>query len=308
MVKLLLTGAINYSKEQLNKIKSLGFDIVFVQDERVPLKIDVSDINAVVCNGLFLYNDIRKFKNLKFIQLTSAGFDRVPLDYIKKNEIKLFNAKGVYSIPMAEWVILKILEIYKKSRKFYEAQRKRKWEKQRELLELTDKTLAIIGYGDVGKEIAKRIKVFGVNVIGVSRKNRYSTLVDEYFTLGDLDLVLKKSDIIVLTLPYSKETHHIIDKKKIAIMKDNSVLINVSRGKIINEKDLIEAIKEDKFLGVALDVFDEEPLNEDNELWDLEKVIVSPHNSFVSDKTNERLFNVIKANLKSFLENKYFGR
>src|SRR5690606_16220867 len=119
-MKLLLTGAFKYSEEQLDSLKSLGYEILFIQDERVPLEVDVSDVDAVVCNGLFLYNDIKKFKNLKFIQLTSAGLDRVPLDYIKDQGIKIFNARGVYSVPMAEWVVLKILEIYKKSRKFYE--------------------------------------------------------------------------------------------------------------------------------------------------------------------------------------------
>ncbi|WP_172463479.1 NAD(P)-dependent oxidoreductase [Priestia endophytica] len=302
-MKLLLTGAFKYSEEQLNKLKLLGYEIVFVQDERVPLQLDVSDIMGVVCNGLFLSNDIKKFKKLKFIQLTSAGLDRVPLDYIKKKGIRLYTAKGVYSVPMAEWAVLKVLEIYKKSRQFYEAQRDHKWEKHRDLIELTDKTAAIIGFGSVGSEIAKRLKVFGVNIIGVGRRREiYSSLIDEYYLINELDIVLKKSDIVILTLPLTKDTTHLIDTKNISNMKDNGVVINISRGGVIDESALVEALKVDKFLGVALDVFVEEPLQNESLLWDFDRVTVTPHNSFVSDKTNDRLFNLIEQNLKGIIK------
>lgn len=300
-MKLLLTGALKYSQEQLNMIQSLGYEVTFVQDERVPLDIDVSEFEAVVCNSLFLYNDITRFKKLEFIQLTSAGLDRVPLDYLKEKGIKLFNAKGVYSIPMAEWVVLKILEIYKKSRKFYDNQAEHKWDKQRDLLELTDKTASIIGFGSVGYEVAKRLKAFDVKVIGVGRRKIESDLLDEYYLIEDIDQVLNKSDIVILTLPLTEETRHLIDRDKIKNMKDNSVLVNVSRGGVIDESDVIEAIQCEKFLGVALDVFDEEPLNNDSLLWDFENVIVTPHNSFVSDKVSERLICIIIKNLKTVI-------
>jgi phosphoglycerate dehydrogenase-like enzyme len=297
MKKLLLTGAFKYSRKQLSNLEHLGYEIVFVQDERKTLNIDVSDIDAVVCNSLFLYNDIKEFKNLRTIQLTSTGLDRVPLDYINEKGIRLFNARGVYSIPMAECAVLKILEIYKKSRVFYKNQELHKWEKQRELLELTDKTATIIGYGSVGTEIAKRLKAFGVNVISVDRQIREDECVDEALLIDDLDSALEKSDVIILTLPLTDETKHLINEDKIEVIKDDAVLINVSRGGIIDETALIESLNKDKFLGVALDVFEEEPLDESS-LWDFENVIITPHNSFVSDKVNERLFKLMIENLK----------
>ncbi|WP_026572825.1 NAD(P)-dependent oxidoreductase [Bacillus sp. UNC438CL73TsuS30] len=300
-MKLLLTGAFQYSDKQMNRLKSLGYEIVFIQDERVPLQINVSDINAVVCNSLFSFNDIIQFKSLKFIQLTSAGLDRVPLDYINEHEIKLFSAKGVYSIPMAEWVVLKVLEIYKKSKQFYDAQQSHNWGKHRDLLELTDKTAAIIGFGSVGSEIAKRLKIFGVNVMGIGRRKIKSPLIDEYYNIDDLDQAIKKCDIIILTLPLTEETYHLIDANIIAKMKKNSILINVSRGGVINEDELIKVLKEEKFLGVALDVFEEEPLPVESPLWDFNRVIVTPHNSFVSEKTNERLFTTLEKNLQEFI-------
>jgi len=162
------------------------------------------------------------------------------------------------------------------------------------------KTVAIIGYGSVGAEIAKRLKAFGVNVISVNRQIREDEYLDESILIDDLDAALVKSDIIILTLPLTDETRHLINKDKIRLMKDKTVLINVSRGGLIEETELIEALETGKFLGVALDVFEEEPLNESS-FWDFENVIITPHNSFVSDKVNERLFGAIFDNLSSCL-------
>ncbi|MGG1834398.1 MAG: NAD(P)-dependent oxidoreductase [Bacillota bacterium] len=299
-MKLLLTGAFKYSEEQLENLKSLGYEILYIQDERVPLEIDVSDVDAVVCNGLFLYNDIKKFESLKFVQLTSAGLDRVPLDYIKDHGIKLFNAKGVYSVPMAEWVVLKILEIYKKSRKFYEAQREHKWEKQRDLFELTNKTAAIIGFGDVGAEVAKRLKAFDVKVVGVGRRKKESIYIDEYYLINEIDKVLKMSDIVILTLPLTKETSGLINDQKIEKLKDKCVLINVSRGGVVDESALVDALRYKKFLGVSLDVFEQEPLPERSPLWEYDNVVITPHNSYVSDMVNYKLYELIVKNLRNF--------
>lgn len=302
MSKILLTGAFQYTKEQIEIIEKLGFEVSFVQDEKKRIKYDVSDIEVVVCNSLFLYNDINNFEKLKLIQLTSAGMDRTPLDIINKRGIKIFNAKDIYSVPMAEWVILKILEIYKKSKLFFYNQENHVWNKQKDLLELTQKTVSIIGYGSVGKEIAKRIKAFGVKIIAVDKKQVNSNYIDESLLISDLSSVLMESDVIILTLPLNKETKHLINRDAIISMKNNAVIINVARGEIIDEKALIEALKEKKFLGVALDVFKNEPLGK-SPLWSFENVIITPHNSFVSDRVNDRLFNLILKNLHYFNQN-----
>jgi len=248
-----------------------------------------------------LYNDIRKFKSLKFIQLTSVGVDRIPVDYIRKKGIKLFNAQDAYSVPMAEWVVLKILEIYKCSKRFYKNQADKIWEKQRDLLELTDKTVAIIGFGNVGNEVAKRIKAFNTKIIGVDIRKIRSELLDEFYFVSDIDEVLRKSDIVILTLPLTDRTKHFINKDRISNMKNKCVLVNVSRGEIIDEEALLDAIRNDRFLGVALDVLEQEPLSKENPLWDMERVIITPHNSFISDKIYDRLFKIIYNNLQEFI-------
>lgn len=300
-MKTLLTGAFNYSEEQIEKLNSIGCETVFVQDERVKLDIDVEQIEAVVCNGLFLYNDISKFKNLKFIQLTSAGFDRAPMDYIKEHNIKIKNAKGVYSAPMAEWVVLKILEIYKNTRFFIKNQENKVWAKDRGLLELTDKVVTIVGCGSVGIEVAKRLKAFGCVINGVGRTRVNSEYVDEFYSMADLDQALKQSDIVVLSVALTEETRHLFGRERFEVMKDSAVIVNVSRGAIIDEKELVEALDRGKFMGVALDVMENEPLDVESGLWECDRVLVTPHNSFVSDRVGDRLFGIMVENLSEVM-------
>ena len=283
-MKLLLTGAFDYSEAQLDQIKSLGWEILFIEDEREPLQVDVTGIEAVVCNSLFHHHDLEKFKNLKLIQLLSAGLDRVPVGYIEQKGIRLYNAGNVYSTPVAESAVLKILEIYKQSRYFYRNQDQRRWQKNRDLLELTGKKAAIIGLGNVGEATAKRLKAFDVEIKAVDVRNIKSKYIDSFYLTENLDEVLKASDIIILTLPLTKETHHLFSSERLKLMPDHSVLVNLSRGAVIDEAALISTLQNGKFRGVALDVFEEEPLPTDSPLWDFERVIITPHNSFVSDK------------------------
>lgn len=303
-MNLLLTGAFNYSKNQIEKLKNLGCNITFIQDERVKLDLDVSKFEAVVCNGLFLNNPIKEFKSLKFIQVTSAGLDRMPLEYIYKNNIKLKNARGVYSIPMAEWCICKILDVYKQSFFFYENQKSKSWIKNRNLLELNGKTASIIGAGDVGTQTAKRLSAFGVNVIAVDLKNPESKYYNYYFNISEINKAVKVSDIIIVTLPLTDKTINLFDKNLISLIKKNCLIINMSRGGIIDEFALSEAINNSCIMAAAIDVFDKEPLQNDSPLWNGKNILISPHNSFVSENNSSRLYSLIFNNISEYLTNK----
>ncbi|MGN0521228.1 MAG: NAD(P)-dependent oxidoreductase [Eubacterium sp.] len=298
-MKALLTGAFSYTQEQLDKIKSAGYEITYIQDERIRLDTDVSEFDAVVCNSLFLYNDIEAFKNLKFVQATSAGLDRLPVDYMDSHGIKYSNAKNTYAVPMAEWAVMSLLEIFKSSPALLKNQQNRIWDKKRNLLELTDKTVGIIGFGNVGREIAKRLKPFGVKIIAVDKFEIKNENVDYWQSSDMLDETLPKCNAVILCVPLNDETKHLICEKQLKLMKDGCALINISRGAIIDEKALCDNMI-NKFRGIALDVFEEEPLNEKSNLWNNDKVIVTPHNSFVSDMCSGRLFDIILDNLKLY--------
>lgn len=297
-MKILLTGAFNYSDNQIEEIKNLGHEVLFVQDERCEVPFGVSDIDAVVCNNLFSYNSIENFKNLKYIQLLSAGIDRIPLEYIKQHGIKLYNAKGVYSIPIAEYAVCGILQIYKKSSFFFENQKTHKWEKDRNLHELSGKAALIVGTGSIGTAIAKRLKAFDVKVNGIDINVIDNESFDAIYSVEQIETELKNADILILTLPLTDETEGMFNKSKFDLMKKNSVLVNVARGALINEKDLISALRDRKIYGAVLDVFENEPLNETSPLWDMDNVIISPHNSFIGERNSVRMFNLIMENLE----------
>lgn len=149
-MKLLITGAFPASPQQCDVLRENGFSLYFQQDERGAPACDFAEMDAVICNGLFLYHDIAAFKKLRCIQLTSAGLDRVPLDYIRAHGIALYNAGGVYSIPMAEFAVAGILQLYKHLPAFREHQKAHVWQKDREVRELCGQTAAIVGCGSVG--------------------------------------------------------------------------------------------------------------------------------------------------------------
>lgn len=299
-MKILLTGAFNYTDEQIEDISSLGNEVVYIQDERIPIESDVSDIEAVVCNALFIHTPIEKFKSLKFIQLTSAGLDRVPLDYIKAHNIKISNARGVYSAPMAEFALCGVLQLLKQSRFFYKNQQQHKWEKHRGLVELTDKNVLIIGAGSIGSEVAKRFKAFGSNVIGLDLFQIENDNFSVIYSIDKLDDVLADADVVVLTLPLTNDNVGFFDKSKFAIMKDHAIFVNIARGKLVNENDLINAIKSNQINGAVLDVFENEPLDESNPLWDFDNVVLTPHSSFIGDNNNNRMFDIILKNLEGY--------
>lgn len=296
-MKLLLTGAFKCTDEQIEYLKSLGHEIVFFGDEREKLDFDVSDIEGVICNGLFVYNDIEQFRSLKYIQLTSAGFDRVPMDYIKQHGIEIHNARGVYSVPMAEFALTGILQLVKQSRFFYKNQNQHIWEKSRTLGELAGKTAVIVGAGNIGAEVAKRLMAFDVTVVGIDITTDERPYFDKIELLKNLDEQLKSADIVVLTLPLTDDTKGMFDKSKFDLMKNSCIFVNIARGQLVVESDLIDALSNKKISGAVLDVFETEPLEKTGPLWDMDNVIITPHNSFVGVGNTERLSKIIFENI-----------
>ncbi len=292
---LLITGAWGEAKEYISELKAYGHEIMFMQNEREALPCEPAWIEGVVCGGLFLYHPIDGFPSLRFIQLTSAGYDHIDMDYVKAHGIEFHNAKGVYSIPMAEFAVGAVLNLYKQSRLFYENQKRHRWEKHRGLLELNGKTVVILGCGEVGTECAKRFKAFGCRVIGLNRTPRVNGPFDGIYPLSEMNCCLPEADVLILSIGLSVETRHLLNAERLALLKPDAVLVNIARGGLIDTDALITALP--KLGGAALDVFEEEPLPDDSPLWEAENVNLTPHNSFAGLGNGQRLASIITAYL-----------
>ena len=295
-MNLLITGAWQQAKEYIPTIESKGHQVQFLQFERDELPCEYEWVEGIIGNGIFLSHPIEKFVNLKYIQLTSAGFDRVPMDYVKEHGIEIYNARGVYSVPMAEFAVAGVMELYKKMRFFYENQKKHNWEKHRGLLELFGKTVVIVGCGDVGTECSKRFRAFGCTVIGVNRTVRKNEVFDRIVPLTDIETVLPEADLVVLTVALTEETRHLMNAERLKLLKSSTVIVNIARGRVVDTNALIDCLP--NLGGAVLDVFEEEPLNTASPLWDMENVIITPHNSFAGDGNDKRMRDVICSNLE----------
>ena len=296
-MNLLVTGAFACTESDLNQLRKCGHEVIFMQQEKSPLPCDASWVEGVICNGIFLSHPIEHFTNLKFIQLTSAGFDRVPMEYVKEHNIEIHNARGVYSIPMAEFAISGILQLVKRSRFFYENQKQHIWEKSRTLGELAGKRAVIVGAGNIGSEVAKRLKAFDVTVVGIDITTDERPYFDKIELLATLDEQLKTADIVVLTLPLTDDTKGIFNKSKFDLLKYGAIFVNIARGQLVVENDLIDALNEKRLSGAVLDVFDTEPLEKTSPLWDMDNVIITPHNSFAGEGNGDRLSRLILSNI-----------
>ena len=301
-MNLLLTGCFMYTDEQFEAIKSLGYQVFYMESElydELPLPAELVD--ATVCNYLFTAKEYREFTNLKLIQLVSAGLDRVPVEEIKARGCKLYNARGVYGTPMAEWALFRVLEKYKQGWFFKNEQEKKCWTKNREVREIFGIKVAIIGAGNIGGEVAKRFKALGAKVDGYDIHTNCTPEFDNMLFIDTFKQSVGIYDVVILTAPLLPSTKRLISRDILSSLKNEAIIVNISRGGLIDEQALAEVLKERQDLYAALDVYESEPLSNESPLWNLPNVAISPHNSFVSNGNNERMFNVIYSNLKDFI-------
>lgn len=298
-IKALFTYS--YGNDSMKRVEELGYDIRVIDEREVRYSDELKDIEVLVCYNPFETLDITKMKKLKWIQLSSAGIDQLPLDYVKKSGIIVTNNKGGYSIPMGEWIVLKILELLKHSVKLYDNQKNKVWKMDTSIQELYGKTIGFLGTGSIAIEAVKRLTGFGVKILGLNTKGNIIEGFDKCFSSSDIDKMLSMSDFVVITIPYTNETHHLINDERFNNIKDSVYIINVARGSIIDEKALIRNIEQGKISGAALDVVEEEPLDKHSQLWDLPNVIITPHNSWISEMKNIRRFNLIYDNMSKYV-------
>ncbi|MBO6211092.1 MAG: D-2-hydroxyacid dehydrogenase [Schwartzia sp.] len=238
---------------------------------------------------------------LRWVQALTAGVDSfIALDAFRKSDILLTNVRGIHGIPIAEHVLGMILCRTRGLLTAYDNQKAKQWKGLRGLDELYEKTVAIIGLGSVGSFIANRLKAMGMTILGVKPSKTEEPDVDKLYTPDELFDVLPQADFVIVTLPLTQETKNLFSKKAFAAMKPTAFFINVSRGPVVNEDDLVEALRNNVIGGAGLDVFCKEPLPTESPLWDAPNLLITPHHAATSPRYMERAIDIFIENLKAY--------
>ncbi len=249
--------------------------------------------------GRFLHKDVLdNAKHIKLIQIWSSGYEKLNIKAIKTNKIPLANNGSVNSTSVAEHTILLILSVFRKIIYFNNIAKKGKWEGNSHGLDcfnLSNKNIGLVGYGNVGKKVARICKAFGANIYFndiVRKKKNY--LNAKYLPL---DKLFKISDVVSLHLHYNRETKNIINKSLLSLMKKNSILINVSRAGLVDNKYLNKMLKNNRIKGAGFDVFIREPTKKGDIYLDNDNVVLSPHTAGATIDTHKEVLLNCKKNI-----------
>ena len=300
-MRILIALAPGFTPEMFDAFRALGLEPVFLPEEdgrpgpeTRRYDLDFSGIDAVLCYRFFCYNDISRFPRLKYIHTTSHGIDHMPLDYLRAHGIRLYDARGVYGVPMAEHALGGVLQLYRGALLFRELQKAHVWGGGCAFRELGGRQVTLLGTGSVGVECARRFTAMGCRCIGLCRHPQSAA---EGFaaqrSIDELDALLPETDILLITLPLTDQTRGMIDARRLALLKKDAVLVNIARGPIVDAGALRQALCSGQLSGAVVDVFDTEPLPADDPLWDAPNLILTPHNSFMGEHDPERLFTCV---------------
>jgi len=242
----------------------------------------VAEADVLVVSGLWRNDLLARAQRLCFIQSVSAGTDQFARDPIRAAGVRLASAQGANEEAVAEHAMALILALARQLHLARDHQSASRWrpmiaDRRRREQEIRGQTLVIVGLGRIGSRLAALAKAFGMNVIGVKRNPSSDAPVDRVITPEDLPGVLPQADVVALTCPLTPETEGLIGEAALAAMKPGAHLVNVARGRVVDEAALIEALSTGAIAGAGLDCFVEEPLAPGSPLWRLDNVLVTPH-------------------------------
>jgi len=249
---------------------------------------------------------LRMAPRLKWVQTTSAGVGQLVARLgLVDSHLIVTTASGVHAGPLAEFVFMALLMHVKEYPRLRDQQQAHRWERFASD-ELAGKTMAIVGPGRIGREVARIARCFGMRPIAMGRDSspeRAATLgVERLYPRERLGEMLSQADAVVLCCPHTPETENLIDRDAFAAMKDGVVFVNIARGQVVDEEALIDALRSGKIAFAALDVFRTEPLPADSPLWDLPNVLINPHSASTAYSENRKITEIFCHNLRCFIE------
>lgn len=246
---------------------------------------------------------VSKAPSLKWIHVMSAGIEGLPLRLLHDRGVLVTNSRGIHAEPMSEHAIWAMLDYVKNATRYRALQQNKQWDKSIKPKELTGMTAVFLGTGAIASKTAERANMFGMRTIGVNTDGRPQKHFEQTFSMEEWHKALRKADVLINILPYTEQTHGILNKEAFKQLKGRTVFINLGRGKSVVETDLLDALKLKQIEHAYLDVFAEEPLPIDSPLWDDRAVTMTPHVSAATSHYMKRALVIFMENLKAFINN-----
>ncbi len=264
----------------------------------------LAETEVVFTNPIIPADLIDRAPELRWLQLTSAGVDRLLDSPIIHSRLVVTTASGIHAVTISEYVLGAMLAFGKGLLKAHRSQQESRWSAYPPT-ELQGQTVGIIGLGAIGSRVAELARALGMRVLAMRRsvvsRTQGEGPADEIVPPSELLYLLGESDYVVLALPLTPESRHLIGEEQLRAMKPSSVLVNIARGSVVDERALIRALQEGWIGGAALDVFEREPLPPESALWKLENVLVTPHISGGTPRYMERAVSLFCENLRRYL-------
>ena len=244
-------------------------------------------------------------EKLAWMQLPSAGANLYVGPGILPENTVLTNSSGAYGLTVSEHMVALTFACMRRLGEYARKQHDHIWEAKGEVFAVEGSTVLVLGVGDIGGRYARKMQALGAYTIGIRRTAKEKPeWLDEQYTFEKLDEVLPRADIVAMVLPGSAETEHIMDERRLRLMKPTAVIVNDGRGSAIDPEALKKVMKEGHLFAAGLDVTEPEPLPADDELWDMPNVIVTPHSGgqFLMKDTYEKVVKIFADNLRRFLD------
>ena len=263
----------------------------------------VGEADVLVISGLWRDGLLERAGKLRFIQAIGAGTDQFPLEELTKRGIRLASARGVNYRAVAEHAMALILALSRRLPEARDNQAKRVWrgmigDLSRREDELGGKMLLIVGLGQIGGRLAQLAKAFDMRVVGLRREPAAGRgAADAVHAMGEFKSLLPEADFVALTCPLTKETEKLVDAEALARMKPAACLVNVARGRVVDEAALVEALAARRIAGAGIDVTVEEPLAPNSPLWGMEQVLLTPHTGGETRCYEDNVIEILRDNL-----------
>ena len=279
-----------------------GISSVAVRDLET-LENRVGEADVLVISGLWHDSLLDRAGKLRFIQAIGAGTDQFPLEELKKRGIRLASARGVNYRAVAEHAMALILALSRRLPEARDNQAKRVWrgmigDLSRREDELGGKTLLVVGLGQIGGRLAELAKAFDMRVVGLRRDPAAGRgAADAVHAMGEFNSLLAEADFVALTCPLTTETENLVGAEALARMKPSAYLVNVARGRVVDEPALVEALTARRIAGAGIDVTAEEPLAQSSLLWGMEYVLLTPHTAGETRRYEDNVIEILRDNL-----------